>query len=164
MKPALRIVAVGKLREPFWAAAQDEYVKRLRTHSTRLEIVEVADEPTPDDAAPAQEGTTRDREAERILSRLLPRDYVIALDGTRGTSFTSPAFAAQLQTLLATGTTSGFTFIIGGSLGLSDAVLSRANLLLSFGAFTLPHQLMRVVLLEQLFRAAKITAGQAYHK
>ncbi|MBC8143097.1 MAG: 23S rRNA (pseudouridine(1915)-N(3))-methyltransferase RlmH [Armatimonadetes bacterium] len=162
-KAAVKIIAVGKLRESYWKAAQEEYAKRLQAFTTRLEIVEVGDEPTPDDASPAQETAGRDREAERILAKIVPRDFVIALDGT-GKIFTSPAFATHLETLLAEGVASNFVFVIGGSLGLADAVRERADLLLSFGAFTYPHQQMRIMLLEQLFRAGKISAVQAYHK
>ena len=159
----MKIIAVGKLREPFWKAAQSEYVKRLAAFTTRLDIVEVADEPIGDNASPAQETAVRDKEAERILAKIADRDYVIVLDG-RGESFTSPAFAVYLESLLGAGSASGFVFVVGGSLGLAAPVIARANLSLSFGAFTYPHQLMRVVLLEQLFRAGKISAGQAYHK
>lgn len=164
LKAPIKIVAVGKLREPFWKAAQEEYAKRLQSFATKLEIVEVADEPTPDDASPAQENIGREREAERILAKLGERSYVIALDGSRGKSLTSPAFAAHLENCLASGTAPGFVFVIGGSLGLHETVIERADFLLSFGAFTYPHQMMRVILLEQLFRAGKISAGQAYHK
>ncbi len=164
IKAPIKIIAVGKLREPFWKAAQEEYAKRLQTFTTRLEIIEVSDEATPDDASPAQENIGREREAERILAKIAPRDYVIALDGSRGKSLTSPDFAAHLENVLASGTAPGFTFVIGGSLGLHETVIERADLLLSFGAFTYPHQMMRIILLEQLFRAGKISAGQAYHK
>ena len=164
MKCPIRIIAVGKLREPFWKDAVAEYAKRLQSFTTRLDLIEVADEATPDDASPAQEMSGREREGERILARIGERDHVIALDGSRGESFTSPAFAARLENLLAGGTASGFMFVIGGSLGLAGSVLARADLLLSFGTFTYPHQMMRVILLEQLFRAGKISAGQAYHK
>ncbi|MBC7806071.1 MAG: 23S rRNA (pseudouridine(1915)-N(3))-methyltransferase RlmH [Akkermansiaceae bacterium] len=160
----MKIIAVGKLREPFWKAAQEEYAKRLQSFTTRLEIIEVSDEATPDDASPAQENIGRERESERILTKITPRDYVVALDGPRGKSLTSPAFAAHLETLLASSAATGFVFVIGGSLGLHENVIGRADLLLSFGMFTYPHQMMRVILLEQLFRAGKISTGQAYHK
>jgi 23S rRNA (pseudouridine1915-N3)-methyltransferase len=164
IKAPVKIICVGKLREPFWKAAQEEYVKRLQSFTTRLEIIEVADEATPDDASPAQENIGREREAERILARIGERNYVIALDGSHGKTFTSPAFAAHLETLLASGVATSYVFIIGGSLGLHETVIERADLSLSFGQFTYPHQMMRAILLEQLFRAGKISAGQAYHK
>jgi 23S rRNA (pseudouridine1915-N3)-methyltransferase len=157
------IVAVGRLREKFWKDAEAEYVKRLTTYTSKITVVEVADEPTPDDASAAQEETIRERESERILAKVGPRDYVIVLDRT-GKSFDSPGFAAHLERVAADGEASALSFVIGGSLGLHASVLERANLVLSFGAFTFPHQLMRVILLEQLYRAAKIQRGEAYHK
>ena len=163
-KPQVKIVAVGRLRERHWQEAEAEYRKRLGAYTSRLEIIEVADEPTPDDASPAQEATIRQREAERILARLSEREYVIVLDGSRGRSFTSPAFAAHLERIAAEEGRSALAFVIGGSLGLDESVLARADLLLSFGAFTLPHQLMRVVLLEQVYRAARIVRREPYHK
>ena len=162
-KPAITVVAVGKLREAFWRDAEAEYRKRLGAHTTRLRIVEVADEPTPDDASPAQEEATRKREGDRILAAIGERDYVIALD-RGGVSMDSVAFAEHLERMTATGEASAFTFVIGGSWGLHATVLARANLTLTFGTFTYPHQLMRVILLEQLFRAGKIARGEAYHK
>lgn len=163
-KPQVKILAVGKLREPFWKAAQEEYTKRLTGYTSRIEVVEVADEASPDDASTAQEAAVRLREAERLLAKISERDYVIALDGTHGKVFTSPAFAAHLETLAANGDASAFVFVIGGSLGLHESVRTRANLLLTFGSFTYPHQMMRVILLEQLYRASKIARGEAYHK
>lgn len=162
-RPQMSIVAVGRLREAFWKDAEAEYVKRLTAYTSKLSVIEVADEPTPDNASSAQEETIQQREAERILSKVGGRDYVIALDRT-GRSFDSPGFATHLERVTADGEASSLTFVIGGSLGLHTSVLDRANLLLSFGTFTYPHQLMRVVLLEQLFRAAKIQRGEAYHK
>jgi 23S rRNA (pseudouridine1915-N3)-methyltransferase len=162
-RPQMSIVAVGRLREAFWKDAEAEYVKRLTAYTSKLNVVEVADEPTPDNASPAQEETIREREAERILAKVGARDYVTALDRT-GRAFDSPGFAAYLERVTADGEASALTFVIGGSLGLHTSVLDRANLVLSFGAFTYPHQLMRIVLLEQLFRAAKIQRGEAYHK
>jgi 23S rRNA (pseudouridine1915-N3)-methyltransferase len=162
-RPQMSIVAVGRLREAFWKDAEAEYVKRLTAYTSKITVVEVADEPTPDDASAAQEETIREREAARLLAKIGARDYVIALDRT-GRAFDSPGFAAHLERMAADGEASALTFIIGGSLGLHASLLDRANLVLSFGAFTFPHQLMRVILLEQLYRAAKIQRGEAYHK
>jgi 23S rRNA (pseudouridine1915-N3)-methyltransferase len=159
----IRILAVGRLREAFWRDAEAEYRKRLSGYTAKIEVVEVADEPTPDNASPAQEEATRLREAERLLARLTDREYVIALDGG-GREFTSPAFAAHLGTLASERGAGDLAFVIGGSLGLHESVRARAGLVLSFGRFTYPHQLMRVILLEQLYRAAKISANEAYHK
>lgn len=161
-KFAVSVICVGKLRETFWKDAEAEYTKRLSAFTTRLNMIEVADEPTPEGASPATEEAIRAKEGERILARLGERDYVIALD-RGGVTLDSPKFSARLEKLAADGA-STFSFVIGGSLGIHDSVLTRADLTLSFGAFTYPHQLMRVILLEQLYRAAKIARGDAYHK
>jgi 23S rRNA (pseudouridine1915-N3)-methyltransferase len=162
-KPQVKIVAVGRLRERHWLDAEAEYRKRLTSYTAKLTVAEVADEPTPDDASLAQEETIRQKEGERLLTHIGPRDYVIALDRS-GRSFDSPGFAAHLDRITAEEGASTLTFIIGGSLGLNAPVLDRADLILSFGAFTYPHQLMRVILLEQFYRAAKIQRGEPYHK
>jgi 23S rRNA (pseudouridine1915-N3)-methyltransferase len=162
-KYGVTIVAVGRLREKFWQDAEAEYWKRLTSYTSKLTIAEVADEPTPDAASPAQEAAIRAREGERIRAKIGERDYVIALDRA-GRALDSPGLAAHLEQTAASGQASAFTFIIGGSLGLDDTTLARADLLLSFGAFTYPHQFMRVILLEQLYRAAKIQRGEPYHK
>lgn len=163
-KPQVSILAVGKLREKYWQDAEAEYRKRLGSYTSRLQFVEVADEPTPDNASPAQEEAIRRKEAERLLARIGEREYVIALDAARGRSFDSPGFAAHLEGQMATEGVSAFAFILGGSLGLHESILARANLTLSFGAMTFPHQLARILLLEQLYRAFKILRGEPYHK
>jgi 23S rRNA (pseudouridine1915-N3)-methyltransferase len=162
-KPAITLIAVGKLRESYWRDAEAEYRKRLGAYTTKLTVVEIADEPTPDDASSAQEESIRRREGERILAQIGDRDYAIALD-RGGKSLDSVTFAAHLERATAQGAASRFAFIIGGSLGLHETVLTRADLTLNFGAFTYPHQLMRIILLEQLFRAGKINRGETYHK
>lgn len=156
------IVAVGRLRETFWKDAEAEYLKRLSGHMSKIAVAEIPDEPTPEDASEAQEEAIRQKEGTRILAQLGERDYVIALDRT-GKTFNSLTFAAHLERLATEGN-SAFAYVIGGSLGLHSSVLTRADLLLSFGAFTYPHQLMRVILLEQLYRASKISRGENYHK
>ncbi len=158
----MTIIAVGRLRETFWKEAEAEYLKRLAGHTSKIVVVEVADEPTPEAASEAQNELIRQKEATRILSQVGERDYVIALDSA-GKSLNSVRFAAHLE-YLATEGNSVFTYIIGGSLGLHTSVHGRANLVLSFGAFTYPHQLMRIILLEQLYRASKIARGENYHK
>jgi 23S rRNA (pseudouridine1915-N3)-methyltransferase len=163
-KPQVRIIVVGRLRERYWQDAEAEYRKRLTSYTTRLEILEVSDEPTPDDASPAQEQAIRQKESERLLAKIGEREYVVALDGGRGKAYTSSTFAAHLEKVLADGGHSVLTFVIGGSLGLHETLLARADLTLSFGAFTFPHQLMRVLLLEQIYRAFKIQRGEPYHK
>lgn len=163
-KPQIKIIAVGKLRETFWRDAEAEYRKRLTAYTSKLAIAEVADEATPEDASPAQENLVKKREGERILAQIAARDYVIALD-RQGESLDSPAFAAHLEGVAVSGGAGGtLTFVIGGSLGLHESVLARADFALSFGAFTYPHQMMRVILLEQIYRAAKIQRGENYHK
>ncbi len=159
----INVVAVGRLRESWWRDAEAEYVKRLTPMAGRVVVVEVADEATPDGASLATEDAIRRREGERLLSKIGERSYVIALDRS-GTALTSEAFAARLEKGAGEEGISAVTFLIGGSLGLSPDALARADLTLSFGAFTFPHQLMRVVLLEQVYRAFKINRGEAYHK
>jgi 23S rRNA (pseudouridine1915-N3)-methyltransferase len=160
---ALTVLAVGRLREKFWQDAEAEYKKRLGSYTTKLNVIEVSDEPTPDDASPAQEELIRRREGERLLAKIGDREYVVVLD-REGRSLDSPRFAAHLERTVAEGGASSFVFVIGGSLGLHETVLSRADLHISFGAFTYPHQLMRIILLEQLYRAFKINRGEPYHK
>lgn len=163
MRPQLSVVCVGKLRETFWRDAAAEYVKRLGGYAAKVSVVEVGDEPTPDGASAATEAAIREREGEKLLAKLGERDYVVVCDaGGRGLD--SPALARTLARLCAEESVSSFAFVVGGSLGLSDAVKARANLTLSFGAMTFPHQLLRVMLLEQLYRAFKIDRGEAYHK
>ena len=162
-KPHLKIIAVGKLREPFWQAAQAEYVKRLSSHTTRLEIIEIGDEPTPDAPTPAQIETVLGKEAQGILAKIGAREYVVAL-AIEGTMVDSPGLAAHLERAASDEAASAWTFVVGGSLGLHSSVLECADWCISFGKITLPHQLARVVLLEQLYRAGKILRGENYHK
>ncbi len=162
-KPAVHIVAVGKLRERHWQEAEAEYRKRLSNYTTRLTITEVTDDPTPEEASPAQEATIRQREGERLLAQVTTRDFVIALD-RQGKQLDSLQFSTVIERQMAEQGVSAFCYIIGGSLGLSPSVLARADLVLSFGTFTYPHQLMRVILLEQLYRASKIARQEHYHK
>jgi 23S rRNA (pseudouridine1915-N3)-methyltransferase len=162
-KPQVKIIAVGKLRESFWRDADAEYRKRLTGYTTKLTLVEVADEATSEDASAAQEDIVKKKEGERILAQIGLRDYVIALD-RQGKSLDSVAFASHLERVAVEGAGGALTFIIGGSLGLHDSILARADFALSFGAFTFPHQLMRVILMEQIYRAAKIQREENYHK
>ena len=157
----LRIVCVGRLKESYWKDAQSEYVKRLSRLSP-VEVVELEDEKEPASRSPALMARVKDAEGARILGRLAPGDYVLALC-VGAKQPTSEGFAAHLAQLHAAGH-GQVTLVIGGSLGLSDAVLARADEKLGLSEMTLPHQLCRVVLLEQLYRAAKINAGERYHK
>ena len=141
--------------------AVDEYVKRLGRYC-QLEIVEVADEKTPDGASLKEEEQIKEKEGERILKHLKPSVHVIAL-AIEGKGLSSEELADKMERLGVAGT-SHITFVIGGSLGLSDKVLKRSDMLLSFSKMTFPHQLMRVILLEQIYRSYRIIQGEPYHK
>ena len=154
------ILCVGKLKEKYWRDAAGEYEKRL-TRLTRLEIVERPDLPEPQNASDADRDKIKKREGEAILSRLKPDDDVVAL------CIEAPEWSSErLSAFLSSQDQGGrrTVFVIGGSLGLSDAVVARANAKLSMSPMTFPHQLARVMLLEQLYRARKILAGEKYHK
>lgn len=155
------VICVGKLRERFFADAAQEYVKRLR-RLMPVTVVEVPDEPEPVQPGEVQNEMTLRREGERILARLSDRDHVIALC-VDARQYESPELAARLDSLFTQGK-SHIIFVIGGSLGLHPSVLARADERMSMSRMTFPHQLARVMLLEQLFRAAKINAGERYHK
>ena len=157
----IKMITVGKLKEKYLKEGIAEYSKRL-TRFTKLEIVELADEKTPDQASDAEKQKILEKEADRILSKIGEREFVIAL-AIEGKQFPSELFAKMLQETTVKGF-SDITFVIGGSLGLAPSVKQRANLLMSFGQFTLPHQLMRLVLIEQIYRAFMIQQGSPYHK
>lgn len=157
----IHIIAVGKLKERFWKDAVKEYEKRLGKYC-RLQISEIPDEKAPESLSASQEEEVKRREGDRILRAIREGDYCIALV-IQGESLTSEDLAARLDRL-AIGGRSNITFVIGGSLGLSREVLARADMYLSFSSFTFAHQLMRVILLEQLFRSFKIIKGEPYHK
>ncbi|MDR3085183.1 MAG: 23S rRNA (pseudouridine(1915)-N(3))-methyltransferase RlmH [Christensenellaceae bacterium] len=152
------LLCVGRLKEEFWQKACAEYQKRLSRYGG-VEIIELKDEPEP--TSPALSEKALEIEGARVLARLRPDEYAIAL-AVGGKGFSSEGFAAHIDDLLAKGKRP--VFLIGGSLGLSKAVCARADELLSFSAMTFPHQLMRVVFLEQLYRACRISAGEPYHK
>jgi len=157
----IKIACVGKLKDAFYREAAAEYGKRLLRFCS-LEIAEVADENAPETLSDAEARRVLEREGERLLSRIRDDEYVVCLcvDGAR---MDSPRFASMLREALET-RPAGVTFVIGGSLGLSDAVRKRGNLLLSLSDLTLPHRLCRVVLLEQIYRAFKINAHEPYNK
>ena len=157
----ITIAAVGKIKEHFFQDAIAEYSKRLSRYC-RLEIVQVADEKTPDGASAALEEQIKEKEGERILSNIRDGAYVIAL-AIQGKMLDSVELAKKVDSL-AVGGVSQVVFIIGGSLGLSDQVLRRADYQLSFSKMTFPHQLMRVILLEQIYRSYRILTNQPYHK
>lgn len=157
----ITLITVGKIKEKFYVQAIDEYSKRLSRYC-KLEIIEVADEKTPDHASDTVERQIKEKEGERILKALKDDSYVIAL-AIEGRMPDSEQLAAKIDHLGISGQ-SHITFIIGGSLGLSKEVLGRADEKLSFSAMTFPHQLMRVILLEQIYRSYRIIHHEPYHK
>ena len=155
------LITVGKIKEKYLKDAIAEYSKRLSKYC-KLEILEVADEKTPDCASPAVEEQIRQKEGERILKLVKDDAYVITLE-IGGNLLDSVAFSQKIETLGIQGS-SHITFIIGGSIGLGKEVLQRSNFALSFSKMTFPHQLMRVILLEQIYRGFKINEGSRNHK
>ena len=155
------VIALGKLREPFFRAAADEYLKRCRRYGA-IEEIELPDLPEPSHDSAALVQQVLDKEAESILARVKPSDYVIAL-AIEGKQLDSLEMSAHLSVLQAS-EAKRIVFIIGGSLGLGQAVLARANERLSLSRLTFPHQMARVMLLEQLYRSCKIAANERYHK
>ena len=157
----ITLVTVGKIKETYFTAAIAEYQKRLSRYC-KLDIIELADEKTPDNAGEALELQIKEREGERILKVLKEDAYVIAL-AIEGKMPDSVELSCKLEQMAVRGI-SHIMFIIGGSLGLSKAVLNRADEKLSFSRMTFPHQLMRVILLEQIYRSYRIMKGEPYHK
>ena len=157
----ITIITVGKIKEKYLKDAISEYTKRLSKYC-KLEIVEVSDEKTPDNASEVVEDQIRSKEAERILKYVKDDAFVITLE-INGKQLTSEELADKVEKLGVQGT-SHIIFIIGGSIGLGKEVLSKSNFALSFSKMTFPHQLMRVILLEQIYRSYRIINGEPYHK
>ena len=157
----IRLITVGKIREPWIAAGIAEYEKRLSAY-TRLQVVQVPDEKCPERLSPAEQEKVLEKEGARILEQIRDKEYVITLE-IRGKKMTSERLSVCLSELLSSGR-SDLVFVIGGSLGLSKEVSGRADLKLSFSDLTFPHQLMRVILLEQIYRSFKIARNEPYHK
>ena len=157
----IKVVTVGKLKEKYLKDGIAEYSKRI-SRFAKLEMIELADEKTPDKASDSENQKILEIEGQRILSKVGDRDFVIAL-AIEGKTFSSEEFSKNLEEASIKGF-STLTFIIGGSLGLAQYVKKRANLSVSFGRLTLPHQLMRLVLAEQIYRAFTIQQGSPYHK
>ena len=157
---SIKVICVGKSKEKYWDAAYAEYLKRLKGYCSP-EVIEVKEAKLPANASPADEKKVIETEGREILSRIGSGDCVIALD-IQGKELSSEEIARKISEI--SFDYSRISFIIGGSLGLSDEVKKRADFRMSFGKITLPHQLARVVLLEQIYRAFKINAGEAYHK
>ena len=155
------IVCVGKIKEKFYSDAVAEYAKRLSKYC-KLEIIEVADEKTPDGASATVEEQIKEKEAKRILEKIRDDAFVCTLE-IAGKRLSSEGLAGWMEKLTVGGT-SHITFVIGGSLGLHESVLKRSDMGLSFSDMTFPHQLMRVILTEQIYRAFRIINKEPYHK
>ena len=157
----ITVLCVGKIKESFYRQAIEEYAKRLSKYC-KLEIIEVADEKTPDKASEALETQIKEKEADRILEKIKEDAYVFTLE-IKGKRYTSEGFADCIRKTTLQGK-SHLIFIIGGSLGLHEKVLKRSNQAISFSDMTFPHQLMRVILTEQIYRAFRIINVEPYHK
>ncbi|MBO6129026.1 MAG: 23S rRNA (pseudouridine(1915)-N(3))-methyltransferase RlmH [Pseudobutyrivibrio sp.] len=157
----VKILCVGKIKEKFYRDAILEYSKRLSKYCN-LQIIEVADEKTSETASTNEMEIVKNKEGERLLKHLKERDFVIAL-AIQGTQQDSVAFSKYIENLGLTGNSS-VAFVIGGSLGLSNDLLARSDAQISFSKMTFPHQLMRVILLEQIYRAMRIMNNEPYHK
>lgn len=157
----ITIVSVGKIKEKYLKLGIEEFSKRLSKYC-KLEIIEVADQKAPENLSEKDMLKVKDKEGEDILAKIKPNAYVMAL-AIEGKKFTSPGFAKEIEKISVSGN-SHICFVIGGSLGLSDKVLSRANMKMSFSDMTFPHQLMRMILLEQVYRCFRISNNEPYHK
>ena len=157
----ITVLTVGKIKEKYLKDAIAEYSKRLSKYC-KLNIIEVADEKTPDQASAAVEESIREKEGERLLKHIKEDAFVMTLE-IQGKQITSEELAGKLEKLGVAGT-SHIMFVIGGSIGLSSSVLARSDFALSFSKMTFPHQLMRVILLEQVYRSYRIIQGEPYHK
>ena len=157
----IQIICIGKLKEKYWTDAIAEYSKRLSRYCT-LEIVELKEARLPDKASAADEENVKLEEGRAILKAIKDGTYVVTLE-ILGKQLSSPDLADKIETLSIEGK-SNVAFVIGGSLGLSDEVSRRSDFKLSFSKMTFPHQMMRVVLLEQIYRSFKIIKNEAYHK
>ena len=157
----VKILCVGKIKEKFYRDAIDEYVKRLSKYCS-VSVIEVSDEKTSENASDTEISIVKDKEGDRLLKHINERDYVIAL-AILGKQMDSVAFSKFIEDLGIQGK-STLVFVIGGSLGLSDSVLKRADYQISFSKMTFPHQLMRVILSEQIYRAMRIMKNEPYHK
>lgn len=157
----ITLITVGKIKEKYFTDAITEYAKRLSRYC-KLDIIEVADEKTPDGASESMENQIKEKEGERILAKIPDGGYVVAL-AIEGKQLDSEELAERMEKWNVGGI-SHLVFIIGGSLGLSAKLLNRADFKLSFSKMTFPHQLMRVILLEQIYRSFRIRNNEPYHK
>ena len=157
----ITIITVGKIKEKYFADGIKEYLKRLTAYA-KVEIIEVADEKTVDNPSPAELAQIKSKEGEKI-SRYLKAGTCIVVLEIQGKNLSSEELAETIADLGLKGK-SDLTFIIGGSVGLADAIIQAADIRLSFGRMTFPHQMMRMILLEQIYRSFKIIKGEPYHK
>ncbi len=157
----ISIISVGKLKEKYLKLGIEEYAKRLGGY-TKLDLIEVPDEKAPEQLSVAEMDIVKKKESERILAKVPQDAYVFAL-AIEGKQRTSEEMSKEIESLMTYGQ-SKIVFIIGGSLGLHDDVLKRADTKISFGKMTLPHQLMKLVLVEQIYRSYRIMKGEPYHK
>ena len=157
----ISILVVGKIKEIYLREAIGEYSKRLSRYC-KLDIIEVPDEKSPDNASSAMEDTIREKEGERLLNYIKEDAYVVTLE-IKGNELTSERFAKKIEKLGVSGT-SHIQFVIGGSIGLGKNILAKSDYSLCFSKMTFPHQLMRVILLEQLYRGYRIINREPYHK
>lgn len=157
----ITVLTVGKVKEKFYRQAIEEFEKRLSRYC-KLEIIEVNDEKTPERASETEEHIIKEKEAERLMKYIKDNDFVCAL-AIEGKQLDSVELSEKIENLGINGYSS-IVFIIGGSLGLHELILKRADYKLSFSKMTFPHQLMRVILLEQIYRSYRIMNGEPYHK
>lgn len=157
----IEVISVGKVREKYIKLGIDEFKKRLQAYCS-LALIEVSDEQAPENLSTKELAIVKQKEGERILAKIKQDAYVIALD-IEGVNWSSEQLAEEIEQLSFQGK-NNITFIIGGSNGLSPEVLARANQRLSFSKMTFPHQLMKLILLEQVYRGFKIMRGEPYHK
>lgn len=157
----ITLLCVGKIKEKYWQQAIEEYTKRLSKYH-QFKIISVDDEKDPLHESTQATALLKNKEGDRLLKYIRPDDFVITLE-INGKAFDTLAFASYLKHCESTNNTH-LTFIIGGSYGLSENICKRSNMALSFSNFTFPHQLMRVIFVEQLYRCARINSGQKYHK
>ena len=157
----INIICVGKIKEIFFREAIDEYSKRLNSYCS-LNIIELKDEKIPNNPSEKENQIIKEKEGTNILSHIKKDTYIICLD-LRGKQYSSEEFSQKINNI-STNISSSITFIIGGSLGISQNVLKKANESISFSKMTFPHQLFRVILLEQIYRAFKIMKNETYHK
>ena len=156
----IQIIGIGKIKEPFWKAAISEYEKRLSKYC-KLNILELQDEKIPDKLNPSLAEEIKSKECSHVMQHIPQNSMVICLD-LNGKEYSSEEFSKKIQTWSMTN--SHLTFIIGGSLGLNSEILQKADQKICFSKLTFPHQLIRVFLLEQIFRCFKIANGETYHR